>query len=246
MGANGKTIPAWGFRRFSVCFSGQKFEFEFILSAVATPLLGMHFLATFGLSIIPYKQQVLHVASGRTFLKASTSYFINPWSPQTAAAVAALPSQVQLLLKEYPTLLRPAAATPKLLHGAIHHIDTGSADPVFTRPRRLDPEKHRIAEAEFRALEKAGIICCSNSPWASPLHLVSKKDGSWRPCGNYRRLNAVTVPDRYPLPNMQSLNDRRAGCTVFSKIDLVKAYHQIPFTKADIPKNGNSDAFRPV
>jgi hypothetical protein len=85
-------------------------------------------------------------------------------------------------------------------------------------------------------LEKAGIILRSNSPWASPLHLVPKKDGSWRPCGDYRRLNAVTIPDRYPLPNMQSLNDRMAGCTVFSKIDLVKAYHQIPIAKEDIQK----------
>ena len=105
----------------------------------------------------------------------------------------------------------------------VHHIDTGSAAPVFARPRRLDPEKHLIAEEEFLALEKAGIIRGSNSPWASPLHLVPKKDGFWRPCGDYRRLNAVTIPDRYPLPNMQSLNDRMAGCTVFSKIDLVKA-----------------------
>jgi hypothetical protein len=107
---------------------------------------------------------------------------------------------------------------------------------VFARPRRLDPEKHRIAEEEFLALEKAGIIRCSNSPWASPLHLVPKKDGSWRPCGDYRCLNAVTIPDRYPLPNMQSLNESIARCTVFSKIDLVKAYHQIPIAEEDIPK----------
>ncbi len=89
---------------------------------------------------------------------------------------------------------------------------------MFARPRQLDPEKHRIAEEEFLALEKAGIIHRSNSPWASPLYLVSKMDGSWRLCGDYRCLNTVTIPDRYPLPNMQSLNDRMAGCTVFRKL----------------------------
>jgi hypothetical protein len=107
----------------------------------------------------------------------------------------------------------------------------------------LDTEKHHIAEEEFLTLEKAGIICRSNSLWASPLHLVPKKDGSWRPCGDYRRLNAVTIPERYPLPNMQSLNDRMAGCTVFSKIDLVKAYHQIPIAEEDIQKTAIATPF---
>jgi hypothetical protein len=88
---------------------------------------------------------------------------------------------------------------------------------VFARPRRLAPEKRRIDEEEFLALEKAGIIYCSNLPWASPLHLVPKKDGSWRPCGDYRCLNAVTIPDRYPLPNKQSLNDRMAGALFSQK-----------------------------
>jgi hypothetical protein len=142
----------------------------------------MDFLAKFELSIIPAKQQVLHAASGHTFTKASTSSFVSPWSPETAAAT--LPPQVQKLLEEFPLLLRPSVAPPKPLHGVVHHIDTGSAAPVFARPHWLDPEKHRIAEEEFLALEKAGIIRRSNSPWASPLHLVSKKDGSWRPCGD--------------------------------------------------------------
>ncbi len=92
-------------------------------------------------------------------------------------------------------------------------------------------------------MEKAGIIRRSNSPWASPLNLVPKKDGSWRPCGDYRRLNAVTIPDRYPLPNMQSLNDHMAGCTVFAKIDLVKAYHQILIAEEDIPKTAIATPF---
>jgi hypothetical protein len=173
----------------------------------------MDFLAKLELSIIPAKQQVLHTASGCTFTKASTSSFVSPEN----AAVATLPPQVQKLLEEFPSLLLPSAAPPKPLHSVVHHIDTGSAAPMFSRSRRLDPEKHRIAEEEFLALKKAGIIRSSNSPWASPLHMVPKKDGLWRPCGDYRHLNAVTVPDRYQLPNMQSLNDRMAGCTAFRK-----------------------------
>ncbi len=65
------------------------------------------------------------------------------------------------------------------------------------------------------------IIRHSNSPWASPLHLMPKKDGSWRPCGDYCHLNAITIPDRNLLPNMQFLNERMAGFTFFLKIDLI-------------------------
>jgi hypothetical protein len=66
--------------------------------------------------------------------------------------------------------------------------------------------------------------------------MVPKKDGSWRPCGDYRRLNLVTTPDKYPLLNMQDLSNGLHGCTVLSKIDLVKGYHQIPVATEDIPK----------
>jgi hypothetical protein len=76
VGANGKTIPAWGFCCFTVCFSGQNLELDFLLATVATPLLGMEFLAHFGLSIPPSEQQVLHTASGRSFSKASNASFI--------------------------------------------------------------------------------------------------------------------------------------------------------------------------
>jgi hypothetical protein len=66
--------------------------------------------------------------------------------------------------------------------------------------------------------------------------MVQKPDGSWRPCGDYRRLNLVTQPDKYPVPNIQDLSSRLHGCTVFSKLDLRKGYYQIPMAAADVPK----------
>ena len=108
--------------------------------------------------------------------------------------------------------------------------------PVFARACRLDPEKLASAKAEFSAMEKAGIICRSNSPWSSPLHMVRKKDGGWCPCGDYRRLNTVTVADRYPIPNIADFSSRIAGSTVFSKLDLQKGYYQVLMAEEDICK----------
>jgi hypothetical protein len=66
--------------------------------------------------------------------------------------------------------------------------------------------------------------------------MVPKPDGSFRPCGDYRRLNTVMEDDRYPHPSILDFSSNLAGCTVFSKVDLVKGYHQIPMAEADIPK----------
>jgi hypothetical protein len=66
--------------------------------------------------------------------------------------------------------------------------------------------------------------------------MVPKKDGSWRPCGNYPRLSMITTPDKYPLPNMQDLSNGLDGCSAFSKVNLDKGYHQIPVAPEDIPK----------
>ena len=85
-------------------------------------------------------------------------------------------------------------------------------------------------------MEDLGIIRRSDLPWSSPLHVVAKPNGGWRPCGDFRRLNMATVDDRYPIPHIGDFNSNLAGKTIFSKIDLARSYNQIPMAPDDIKK----------
>ncbi|CAK1589812.1 unnamed protein product [Parnassius mnemosyne] len=90
---------------------------------------------------------------------------------------------------------------------------------------------------------KNGTARRSESSWSSALHLMRKKDDGWRPCGDYRSLNARTIPDRYPLRNIQDFAHQLAGCNIYSKLDLVKAYNQIPVVESDIEKTAITTPF---
>lgn len=131
--------------------------------------------------------------------------------------------------------------SPPVQHDTVHRIDTGSSQPTHARARQLHPEKLKHAQTEFRRLLDTGVIRPSSSSWASPLHMVRKqKDGQptseWRPCGDYRALNRITKPDSYPLPHIQCFTRSLHGSKVFSKLDLAKAFHQIPVAPEDVPK----------
>jgi len=66
--------------------------------------------------------------------------------------------------------------------------------------------------------------------------MVKKADGSWRPCGDYRLLNTKTIPDRYAIPNIETIHHKLRGSSIYSRIDLVKAYHFVPVSADDIKK----------
>ena len=165
-----------------------------------------------------------------------TNIFPPLLSPPLVASVT-IPPEFATLLAGFPSVANrdsmSFAANPA--HG-VEHVIVTTGQPISAKFRRLDPAKLAAAKAEFQAMESAGIIRPSDSPWASPLHLVPKPDGTWRPTGDYRRLNNATVPDRYPLPNIQDFTANLKGRKFFSKMDLVKGYYQVPMAAGDIGK----------
>ncbi|GFU94615.1 hypothetical protein TNCV_2984091 [Trichonephila clavipes] len=126
-------------------------------------------------------------------------------------------------------------------HGVKHHILT-TGQPVYSKARQLAPDKLKLAKQEFQFMLD-NIIRPSKSQWASPLLLVNMKDGTLRPCGDYRRLNAQTIPDRYSIPRIEDFNYILKDKKIFSKIDLVKAYYQIPIAEEDKEKTAITTSF---
>ena len=103
-----------------------------------------------------------------------------------------------------------------------------SAPPIAQRAYRPNLIKRELIDAEIDKMLDQGVIQPTASPWASPVVLVPKKDGTTRFCVDYRKLNTVTVKDKYPLPNIRDIFDHLGKASIFSTLDLRSGYWQVP------------------
>jgi len=143
--------------------------------------------------------------------------------------------EIQDLIQKHKKVFQdlPMELPPQRRIEHIIEVKPGSS-PVKVRPYRY-PHHHKTEiERLVQDLLKCGVITKSRSPYAAPVVLVRKKDGSFRLCIDYRGLNKITIKNKFPIPFIDEMLDELHGARFFSKLDLRSRYYKMAQAKEHI------------
>jgi len=166
---------------------------------------------------------------GANFMETEASYKKVPVGPNLTKLQR---MKVYLKMSQYKKLFEFKMGSSTAVEHKIHT----KGEPVKQKAYWVSPTQRGDIDKEITKMLKAGVIRKSKSPYASPVVLVRKPDGSWRFCVNYRRFNKMSLSDNYPVVGIQQKLSGLNGAKFFIKIDLAAGYWQIPLRKEDIAK----------
>ena len=132
------------------------------------------------------------------------------------------------LILSFPSIFKDSPGRTNLLY---HDVEVGNNKPIKQYPCRINPTKGKIITDEVDYMLTNKLIKPSFSPWSSPVVLVPKPNNQFRLCLDYRKVNAITKTDSYPLPRVDDCVDRIGNAQFISKFDLLKGYWQVPLTE---------------
>lgn len=155
----------------------RKFKWNFVVAALPQPILGADFLRHFGLLVDIKRNKLIDAQTG-----VETSASVQGPDSVSGTPVSTINKacRYERILGDFIELTQFNYDTPPKMANSRHHIET-NGPPVFAKARRLDPDNLKAAQEEFADLMEKGICRPSKSNWSSPLHMVKKPNGDWRP-----------------------------------------------------------------
>ena len=165
-----------------------------------------------------------------TTLQPMLSTFVEPLTQHITEGVCR--DKVAAVLRQWYELFDVNTATTALTP-MNHAIRTGDYPPIVSKPHPQSFKQRLEVQRQVSQLLRDQKIRPSDSPWAAPVLLVKKNDGTERLVVDFRKLNAITIKDSYPLPTIEEILNQLGGHRYFSKLDLRAGYHQIPIREID-------------
>ena len=226
--ATSNIIQTYGKQTLKINFnSSVDYTWDFIKTDLNFSIIGLDFLNFYKLTVDTYKRCLIDTRN-------NVVINLNPCYCEPPSVTCVLPKQSQFhdILAKYPNVVTPTSRFERQPVNIQHAIVT-NGEIVKSKLRRMSLEMQKVVDEQINEWLRDGIISRSDSPFASCLHVVPKKSGKHRVCVDYRRLNAISLLEAYPIPPIHSLLDNLYGSRVFSVIDLKSAYHNVPIRPED-------------